>query len=119
MLRFVADNDFNERIIRGLLRRRPQLDLVHVRDVGLRTASDPDILAWAAKENRIVLSHDHQSMPDHAYDRVRAGQPMPGVFLTPQQSHFGPVIDDIVLIDELSEPNEWKDRVVRLPLRAS
>ena len=35
MLRPAADEDFNHRILRGLLRRRPELDLVRVRDAGL------------------------------------------------------------------------------------
>jgi hypothetical protein len=55
-LRFVTDNDFNEDTVTGtgLLAERPGLDLVRVRDVGLRNAEDPDILAWAASEGRIV-----------------------------------------------------------------
>ncbi len=54
MLKFLADEDFNNRIVRGLLRRQPDLDIVRVQDVALRGASDAVVLAWAAQEDRIL-----------------------------------------------------------------
>ncbi len=58
MVRFLADENFNNAILRGLLRRKPDIDIVRVQDVGLSGASDPEILAWAAREDRLVLTHD-------------------------------------------------------------
>lgn len=58
MLRLLADENFNGDIIRGLLLRQPDLDLVRVQDVDLAGAEDPDVLAWAAENNRILLTHD-------------------------------------------------------------
>ncbi len=49
MLRLAADENFNGNIVRGLLRRRPDLDIVRIQDVGLAGADDPAILAWAAE----------------------------------------------------------------------
>ena len=34
------------------------VDLVRVQDVGLEQADDTSILAWAAENNRILLTHD-------------------------------------------------------------
>jgi predicted nuclease of predicted toxin-antitoxin system len=75
MLRLVSDENFNGDIVRGLLLRQPALDLHRVQDVGLEEADDPTILAWAAANNRIVVTHDQATMPDFAYARVGAGQP--------------------------------------------
>ncbi len=58
MLRFAADENFNNNIIRGLLRRQPELDIIRVQDVGLRGADDPTVLEWAAQEGRVLLTHD-------------------------------------------------------------
>ena len=58
MLLLVADENFNNDILRGLLRRNPSLDVVRIQDVGLTQASDPDVLEWAAQENRVLLTHD-------------------------------------------------------------
>ena len=74
MLRLVSDENFNADILRSLYRRRPDLDVVRVQDVGLSATPDPDVLAWAAAEGRILLTHDRDTMPNFAYDRARAGQ---------------------------------------------
>ena len=77
MLRLLADENFNGDIVRGLQLRRPSLDIVRVQDVGLAGAEDPDILAWAAEHDRIVLTHDRATMANFAYERVVVGAEMP------------------------------------------
>lgn len=67
MLRLLSDENFNGDIVRGLLLRRPDLDLSRVQDVGLEAADDLTVLAWAAANNRILLTHDRATMPDFAY----------------------------------------------------
>ena len=80
MLRLVSDENFNGDIARGLLFRLPDLNLVRVQDVGLEQAIDPVVLAWAAQGDRIIVTHDRATLPHFAYERVVAGEPMPGVF---------------------------------------
>ena len=58
MLRLLADENFNGDIERALLLRQPDLDIVRVQDVGLAGIADPDIQAWAAMNDRIILTHD-------------------------------------------------------------
>jgi hypothetical protein len=57
VIRFLADEDFNNAIVRGILRLRSDIDIVRVQDVGLRTLDDTTVLAWAAQENRILLTY--------------------------------------------------------------
>ena len=45
MVRLGIDENFNNDIFHGLLRRRPELEIVRVQDVGLAEADDPIILA--------------------------------------------------------------------------
>jgi predicted nuclease of predicted toxin-antitoxin system len=117
MLRLASDADFPGHVYRALRRREPGLDIVRVQDVGLRMAPDPDILAWAAAEGRIVLTDDAATMPDFAYDRVRAGLPMPGVFvLRDQPISVGQLVQEILILVLCSTQEEWKDQVVFLPL---
>lgn len=77
---------------------------------------DPTILAWAATNDRILLTHDKATIPGHAYDRVRAGEPMPGVFVAHGMT-VGDVIDEVLLLVAASEQADWADQVVFLPLR--
>jgi len=65
--------------VRGLLRRLPSLDLVRVQDVDLNGKPDTIVLAWAAQENRLVMTHDFATMIDFANSRVADGLQMPGV----------------------------------------
>ena len=55
-IRFLADEDFDNRIFRGLLRRLPHLDLVRVQDTEVAGGDDPMVLQWAAVENRVILA---------------------------------------------------------------
>ena len=117
MLRFVADESFNNDIVRGLLRRAPELDIVRVQDVELSGADDPTVLDWAARAGRIVLTHDVKTITHYAYERVRAGLPMPGVFEVRRAVLISVAIDDLVLLAECSLDGEWDGQVRYLPLR--
>jgi len=117
MLRLAADENFNNAIIRGLLRRKPDLDIIRVQDVGLSGAEDPVVLEWAAKEGRGLLTQDVTTITHHAYERVKAGKSMPGVFEVSRAVPIGTAIEDILLLAEYSFEGEWEGQVRYLPLR--
>ncbi len=116
-MKLVADENFRGVIIRGLLRRRPDVDLVRVTDVGLGEADDPTMLSWAADEGRLVLTHDAATLIGFAYERVAAGSAMPGIIEVRQDLPIGSVIDDLLLIIDASHQGEWEGHVLYLPLQ--
>jgi hypothetical protein len=116
MLRLLADENFNGDIVRGLLLRQPDLDIVRAQDVGFAGADDPDILAWAAENNRIVLTHDRATMSDYAYERVAAGEEMAGVFILNDRFPVGRAIEEILLLVACTEQGEWRGRAIHVPL---
>ena len=116
MLRLAADENFNGDIVRGLLRRNPKLDIVRVQDVALSGANDPSVLQWAADHGRIVVTHDISTLAKHAFDRIAASQPMPGVFEVKSVAPVGQAIDNLVLLAECSVDGEWEGQVCFLPL---
>jgi hypothetical protein len=115
-LRFLADEDFDNDIMRGMLRRLPNLDIIRAHDVGLSGALDPRVLEWAAQEGRVLLTHDVSTITAHAYARVSSDLPMPGVFAVSQLAPIGQVIEDLLLLAECSLPGEWQGQVRYLPL---
>lgn len=117
MLRLIADENLNNGIVRGLLRRRPDLDIIRVQDAGLSAADDATVLEWAAQEGRVLLTHDVSTITKYAYERIRAGQSMPGVFEVSRAIPIGQAIEDILLLAEYSLDNEWEGQVRYLPLR--
>ena len=116
MIRLVADENFDGTIVAGVRRRMPDIDLVRVQDVGLRGADDPTILEWAAREGPILLTHDVETTTRYAYDRVRRGEPMPGVMEIGDHLPIRTVIDDSLILVECSVGGEWEGRVDFLPL---
>ena len=116
MLRFAADENFNRDIVRGLLRRKPDVDIVRVQDAGLAGADDPTVLEWAAVQGRVVITHDVSTLTKQAYDRAAAGRPMPGVFEVGSDESVGTAIDDLLLLAECSHEGEWEGQVRHLPL---
>jgi len=117
MLRLIADENFNNNIVRGLRYRKSDIDIVRVQDVGLDGADDPTVLEWAANDGRVVVSHDVSTMTAHAYARVVAGKKMPGVFEVGREVSIRVVIEDLVLLVECSLDGEWEGQVRYLPLR--
>ncbi|MFQ4140350.1 DUF5615 family PIN-like protein [Nodosilinea sp. PGN35] len=116
MLRLLSDENFNGDVVRGLFLRQPSLDLLRVQDVGLRKVDDPAILDWAASNGRILLTHDRATMPNFAYKRLSQGQLMPGLFVINDRMPVRQVIDELLLLIEGSEQDEWSGIVLYLPL---
>jgi len=115
MIRFLSDEDFDGRIVRGLFRGNSDLDLIRAQDVGLLGAGDEKILEWAADNARILLTHDKRTMPQHVRARLDSGLPMPGVFIVKTLSSIGQCVNDVQLVAECSEDYEWQDQIIYLP----
>lgn len=118
MLRLLADENFDHDVVRGVLRRRPRFDLVRAQDVGLSETADPEVLAWAAREQRVVITHDVNTMVGFAIERIKRGDPLAGLFGVHQESMVpSKIIEDLLLLDDCSETSEWADQILYLPLR--
>ncbi len=115
MLRLLTDQNLNGDIVRGLFRRMQAIQLVRVQDLGLSEAEDPALLEWAASQGRILLTHDRRTIPRFAFERVRLGQPMPGVFVVDDSMPIGQAIDELSLAILCSSHDELMDLVNLLP----
>jgi len=117
MLALAADENFNNDILRGLLRRKPDLNVVRVQDAGLSGADDRTILEWAARENRVLITHDVTTITFHANERIRERKRMPGVFEVSRSVPVKAAIEDLLLLAECSYEAEWEGQIRYLPLR--
>jgi hypothetical protein len=102
MISLVADENLNNDIVRSVLRHNPEIDIVRVQDMGLSSAPDSLVLAWAAEHGRILLTHYINTVPAEAYSRVEARLPMPGVFVLPTSTSIGEAIEQIMLLEVCS-----------------
>lgn len=118
MLRLATDADVHGAIIRGLRRRQREIDLMRVQDALPEGTADPQILAWAASENRVLITNDRNTMVNIAYERVNAGESLPGLIATTNAQSIGSTINDVLLISENMSEEEVRDQaVIYLPFR--
>jgi hypothetical protein len=64
-VRFQADADLNEILVKAVLRREPGIDFQTARTAGLAGVPDKEVLAMAAGSGRLLVTHDRRTMPGH------------------------------------------------------
>ncbi len=103
------------RIVRGLQRVQPGIELQTAFEAGLEGLPDLEVLAIAAQSNRILLSHDNRTMPIHFATFLQGGQHSPGVFIISQKVSVRDAVELLHLAWQASQPSEWLDRLEHLP----
>ncbi|HEY0722962.1 MAG TPA: DUF5615 family PIN-like protein [Pyrinomonadaceae bacterium] len=116
MLRLLTDENFNQHIVRGL-NRRLNMDLLSVRDVGLAGLPDPLLLNWAAQEDRVMMTHDAQTMLKYAQQLLIQGEAMAGMIFVREGSPIGRAIDDLQLLIECYSQSDMHNRIEYVPLQ--
>ena len=116
MLRLLIDENVDHDILRGMVRRIPQLDYVTVAQVGLAGTEDLELLRWAARENRTMLTHDVKTMTAFAKQLLRQQEPMAGVIVVPDRLGIGKAIEALELSVQAQSQSEMRDLIQYLPL---
>lgn len=115
MIRLLTDENIDQKILRGLHRRLPLLDFVLARDVGLAGLPDLELLKWAAKEQRTILTQDIKTLVPDAKQLVAQGKPMAGVIAIRRSVAIGHVINDLELLLECYSESEMRNCIEYLP----
>lgn len=115
-MRFAVDENFDGKILKKLRLLFPDLDFARVQDTEMYQQSDPLVLEWAAREDRIILTHDVQTLVGDAYARVEQGLPMAGVILVPETLSISKALEDLELTIGASSSEDFINRVVFIPL---
>jgi hypothetical protein len=116
MLRLLTDENFNDKILRALRRRLRNFDYIAVHLGGMSGFTDEQLLEWAAKESRVIVTHDVKTMPRHAVSRMAEGLRMPGLGVVPNQLDVGRAVADLEVLFECSAESDLNNRIYYLPL---
>ena len=92
------------------------MDFKSAASAKLRRKTDLEVLDLAATEGRILVSQDIRTMPRHFAAFLEGGAHSPGVILIPQTTSVAAAIEDLLLVWAATEPGEWTDRILRIPL---
>ena len=114
-VRYQADADLDQAIVTDVLRREPTIDFQTAFAAGLEGVKDPEVLAIAAKQERILVSHDRRTMPLEFAEFIISNQSS-GIIIVSRKSPTEIVIEELLLIWAASSAEEWVDRIAKLPL---
>jgi Domain of unknown function (DUF5615) len=114
-IRFQADVTLNQIILRAARRREPALDFQTAETASLAGLPDPEVVARAAEDGRILVTHDLQTMPRHFAAFITTRQ-SPGLLLIPPRLPIASAVDDLLLIWSTMAAEEWRNLMWYLPL---
>lgn len=113
-IRFQADADLSESMVWAVRREEPLIDFQTANEANLEGLDDDIVLALAASENRILISHDRRTMPHHFGEFIQY-QNCPGVFIVRKRFEMSKIVQAILLVWSASEPEEWVNIISALP----
>jgi hypothetical protein len=96
---------------------KDSIDVVRVgdpADLPLST-QDLDILLWAEREGRILISQDKKTLAVHLSQHLSANHQSPGVFLIRPSATILQVIDYLVLASHAGDPAYFENRIEYIP----
>lgn len=82
-LRFQADKDLNQCNVVDTNRLDPAVDFQTAAALGLHHLPDYEVLALAAREGRVLVSHDRRTLPRYFRELV-ASRTSPGLIIVSQ-----------------------------------
>jgi hypothetical protein len=120
-LRFVLDEHLRGTLWHALQRHNAAgVNIVDVTRIGgsvdlpLGTL-DPDLLLWAERERRILVTRDWNTMPGHLFEHLRKGHHSPGVVLLQRGYSMTELVSILVVAAYAGDPTEFQDQVRVLP----
>ena len=117
--RFLTDANVNRRIVTGLRRRLPEMDLATAWELDMHALADPTLLREAMALDRILVTHDVHTITAyfHAFAAgLPVGEQSPGVLLIAQDVPIGVAIEELEAIWACTSHEEWRQRLTFLPL---
>ena len=112
---FQADADLNQIILLAAIRQEPAIDFQTAMTAGLPGVADPEVLARAAKDGRVLVTHDRKTMPRHFAEFI-VRETSPGLLVIPQSLSVAAAVEELILIWSATEAKEWVNRISILPL---
>lgn len=114
-IRFIADADLNYLIVAALRRREPGVNFMTASAASLEGLQDSEVLELAAREGRVLVTHDRRTMPHHFGEFIQS-RTSPGVFVISQHLSPAQAAEELLLIWSTTEAEEWENRICSLPL---
>jgi hypothetical protein len=114
-LRFQTDADLNQTTLHAGVQREPALDFQTAAAAGLTGLRDHKVLAFAACDGRVLVTHDQKTMLRY-FAAFIATATSPGVLMIAQRLRMATAVADLLLIWSTMDAEEWRNTIRFLPL---
>ena len=114
-VQFQADADLNQAIVTGVLRRYPEISFRTATESYLEGLKDAEVIALAATQRRVLVTHDRRTMPTEFADFIMKN-PSSGVLIVSKRTALETVIAELILIGTATTTEEWRNRIAKIPL---
>lgn len=78
-------------------------------------STDPDILLWAEKEDRVVVTRDYNTMNRHLAAHLQSGHHCAGLFMIRPKATLRQVVDYLVATAHTADPAAFRDAYNYIP----
>lgn len=114
-VRFQADADLNQAIVTGVIRRQTKISFQTATEAALAGLTDATVLALAAKQQRILVTHDRRTMPAE-FAKFIVNTQSSGVLIVSRRTSLEVIIEELILIWSVTSSDEWVNRIAKVPL---
>ncbi len=120
-IKYLIDENLPPLYQQQLRRLLPELAILAIGDPGPlnvpgKGTLDPEILIWCEINGFILVTNNRASMPVHLAEHLAQNRHLPGIFVLRKKAAIGEILDDLILIAEVNETEEYRDCITRIPL---
>ena len=115
---FLIDECVPASLTRGLRRRLPLVSVIQVgeADGPSKGTDDANLLLFAEREQRLLVSADRNILIDYIQQHLASGHTTWGVFLLGKHTSLGVILDELCIVHEATDADEWKNVLQYLPM---
>lgn len=117
-IRFLLDENLSTKLKIAVLRLNPVIDILRVGDSDAPSLGtlDPDILCYLELSQRLLVTDNRKSIPGHLEEHWAAGGHIWGLLWLRPSGTLSSWAQEMYLIWETSEAEEWLDKIDWIPL---
>ena len=116
-VKFILDENLSFRLKIAVLRLNPEIDILRVGDENAPKLGtlDPDALIYLGISQRLLITDNRTSMPEHLKDYWQTDQKMWGLLWVRPTTTMGKLAEELILIWETSQAEEWINVIDWIP----
>lgn len=117
-IRYLIDENLDPLYKAQLLHQELNILVYAIGDPGVppKGTLDPDILLWCEENDFLLITNNRKSMPIHLVEHLAQERHIPGIITLNAEMSVGETLEELLLIAEAGNPEDYRDRIEYLPV---